>query len=53
MFLRIEELTWNEAMNVTRVFCWNPRRVMFHLGSHFVSRDFSYSLPFELDTHDE
>ena len=27
-------------MNVTRVFYWNPGRVMFHLGSHFVSRDF-------------
>ena len=40
MFLCIEELTWNEAMNVTRVFYWNPGRVMFHLGSHFVSRDF-------------
>ena len=40
MFLCIEELTWNEAMNVTRVFNWNPGRIMFHLGSHFVSRDF-------------
>ena len=40
MFLCIEELTWNEAMNVTRVFNWNSHHVMFHLGSHFVSRDF-------------
>ena len=40
MFLCIEELTWNEAMDVTRVFNWNPGHVMFHLGSHFVSRDF-------------
>ena len=40
MFLCIEELTWNEAMDVTRVFNRNPGRVMFLLGSHFVSRDF-------------
>ena len=40
MFLCIEELTWNEAMDVTRVFNRNPGRAMFNLGSHFVSRDF-------------
>ena len=45
MFLCIEELTWNEAMDVTRVFNCNPGSVMFHLGSHFVSHDlFIYHL---------
>ena len=52
MFSCIEELIWNEAMDVTRVFSCNPGRVMFQLGSHFVSRDF-FHLPFESDARDK
>ena len=51
MFLCIEELTWNEAMNVTRVFYWNPGCVMFHSAAICITCFFH--IPFESDARDE